>query len=288
MEKIISGGQTGADQAALDAAIKFNIDYGGWVPKGRKTEHGRLKNKYKMGEMQSNDYPARTRQNIIDSDATLIISGPVLKGGSLLTRKFARELRKPYCHIDYIGMDDFEASMLVHSFVVDNKVNVLNVAGPRISSDSAIYEATRNIVESLIYMVELASGKGVEKLEYALSDKSIEFSPSKHKHNNKEQLIQLLSSKLTLRTKTMIASIDDSKIASLYFELYNYIMDNFTYSSGEKTLFSQYSMYIGTNSNDDWKLNGATSLIKNGDLVMIIVKELKKHLEKDHILRIVK
>ena len=286
MEKIISGGQTGADQAALDAAMKFNIDYGGWVPKGRKTEHGKLKTKYKMDEMQSNDYPARTRQNIIDSDATLIISGPVLKGGSLLTKKLARELGKPYCHIDYIGMDDFEASMLVHSFVVDNKVNVLNIAGPRISSDSTIYEATRNIVESLIYMVELASGKGVEKLEYALSDKSIELLPSKC--NSKEQLIQLLSSKLTLRTKTMIASVDDSKIASLYFELYDYIMDNLTFSSGEKTLLSQYSMCISANSNDDWKLNGVTSLIKTGDLIMVIVKELKKHLEKDHILRIVK
>ncbi|MCK5542927.1 MAG: hypothetical protein KAI40_09555, partial [Desulfobacterales bacterium] len=86
LKKIISGGQTGADQAALDSAIKFNIEHGGWVPKGRKTEHGVLSAKYKMDEMKTEDYRARTHQNIIDSDATLIIAGGNLTGNGIRLR----------------------------------------------------------------------------------------------------------------------------------------------------------------------------------------------------------
>ena len=71
IQKIISGGQTGADQAALDAAIKLGISHGGWIPKGRITEHGPLPDRYKLQEMPTDSYPARTEQNIIDSDGTV-------------------------------------------------------------------------------------------------------------------------------------------------------------------------------------------------------------------------
>ena len=72
IKKIISGGQTGTDQAALDAAIKWKIPHGGWIAKGRLTEAGRLPNKYKLDEMPTDSFPARTEQNVIDSDGTLI------------------------------------------------------------------------------------------------------------------------------------------------------------------------------------------------------------------------
>ena len=74
IKKIISGGQTGADQAALDVAIESGIPHGGWIPKGRKTENGRLPDKYQLKEMATSSYPKRTEQNIIDSHGTLIIS----------------------------------------------------------------------------------------------------------------------------------------------------------------------------------------------------------------------
>ena len=73
IKKIISGGQTGADRAALDVAIKLGIRHGGWIPKGRKTEDGPLSDKYQLQEMPTASYPARTEQNVIDSDGTLII-----------------------------------------------------------------------------------------------------------------------------------------------------------------------------------------------------------------------
>jgi hypothetical protein len=85
IKKIISGGQTGADQAALDAAIKWDIPHGGWVPKGRRTESGPLSNRYQLKEMPTDSYPSRTEQNVIDSDGTLIITHGELTGGSEYT-----------------------------------------------------------------------------------------------------------------------------------------------------------------------------------------------------------
>jgi len=85
LQKIISGGQTGADRAALDFAIGFDIPHGGWIPKGRKTEDGVLPDKYKLKEMPTASYPKRTEKNVLDSDGTLILSHGKLTGGSALT-----------------------------------------------------------------------------------------------------------------------------------------------------------------------------------------------------------
>jgi hypothetical protein len=80
--KIISGGQTSADQAVLDVAIKKGIPHGGWIPKVRLTEAGILPEKYQFKEMETGSYPKRTEQNVIDSDGTLIVSHGTLTGGS--------------------------------------------------------------------------------------------------------------------------------------------------------------------------------------------------------------
>jgi len=87
IKKIISGGQTGADRAALDVAIKFNIPHGGWIPKGRIAEDGPLPDKYQLQEMPTSSYPKRTEQNVIDSDGTLIFSRGKPTGGTDYTRK---------------------------------------------------------------------------------------------------------------------------------------------------------------------------------------------------------
>ena len=84
IEKIISGGQTGADQGALDAAINLGIPHGGWIPKGRITEDGPLPDRYNLIEMPSASYPDRTRKNIRESDGTLILSHSRLTSGSEL------------------------------------------------------------------------------------------------------------------------------------------------------------------------------------------------------------
>ena len=111
LKKIISGGQTGADRAALDFAIKQKIPHGGWVPKGRLAEDGPLPKKYKLTEMPTDSYQERTEQNVIDSDGTVIISHGKLTGGSAYTQKMAKKHGRPCLHVDLNKLDVLPAAL---------------------------------------------------------------------------------------------------------------------------------------------------------------------------------
>jgi hypothetical protein len=153
IEKIVSGGQTGADRAGLDAAIELDIPHGGWIPKGRKTEDGGLPGKYYLKEMPTGSYAARTEQNVIDSDGTLIISHGKLNGGSAMTRQLAKKHKRPWMHVDLEKTNLFKAAMEIRSWAAKNGIKVLNVAGPRGSKDPEIYEATKKLLTLLIKMM---------------------------------------------------------------------------------------------------------------------------------------
>ena len=152
IKKILSGGQTGADQAALDTAIKLDIPHGGWIPKGRITENGPLSDKYQLEEMSTSSYAERTEQNVIDSDGTLIISHGKLTGGSSYTREIALEHIQPWLHIDLNKTGIFDAAVKLSEWVLNNNIVILNVAGPRASKDPKIYRAVLNIIESAYYL----------------------------------------------------------------------------------------------------------------------------------------
>jgi hypothetical protein len=155
--KIISGGQTGADQAGLDVAIKHDIPHGGWIPRGRMTEDGPLPDKYHLQEMPTKSYPKRTEQNILDSDGTLIISRGKLTGGSGLTAKLAKQHGKPWLHLDLDKMSVYEARNALVDWAQVNGVKVLNVAGPRATKDSQIYGVTFEILEAGLNVVPAKS-----------------------------------------------------------------------------------------------------------------------------------
>jgi hypothetical protein len=144
IERIISGAQTGADRAALDFAIKHGLAHGGWCPKGRRAEDGRIPPHYELIETPSNDYEQRTRWNVRDSDATLIISkSSTLTGGSAYTRRCAEELAKPWLHV-HPGNDDPKT---IKDFLERHRVKTLNVAGPRASTEPGIYEYVIQVLE---------------------------------------------------------------------------------------------------------------------------------------------
>ncbi len=147
IEKIISGGQTGVDRAALDFAIANNIPYGGWLPKGRKTEDGVLSLKYHLQEMPTGDYSKRTEKNVLDSDGTVIISHGFLTGGSALTREFAIQNEKPWIHLDMKELNLEEASEILISWLTENDIKVLNVAGPRAGKDPMIYITASSVLK---------------------------------------------------------------------------------------------------------------------------------------------
>lgn len=150
IKRIISGGQTGADRAALDVAIELGIPHGGWIPKGRRTEDGSLPEKYQLQEMPTTSYPKRTEKNVLDSDGTLIMSHGKLAGGSAVTRRLAKKQHRPWIHIDMEKLLVSEAAALVRFWISGNGIQVLNVAGPRASKDSLICQVTTEVLEAVL------------------------------------------------------------------------------------------------------------------------------------------
>jgi hypothetical protein len=150
IKKIISGGQTGADQAALDVAIELGIPHGGWIGKGRKTEAGRLREKYQLKEMPTAEYVKRTEQNVIDSDGTLIITHGELTGGTQYTAKMALKHNKPWMHVDANELSVEAAVHIIRAWISGNEVEVLNVAGPRASEDPGIYATAGSLIRTVL------------------------------------------------------------------------------------------------------------------------------------------
>jgi len=147
LQKIISGGQTGADRAALDFAIAHGIPHGGWCPRGRLAEDGTIPLRYQLSETPSSDYAQRTEWNVRDSDGTVIFSiAPALAGGSQQTAELARQHRKPCFHLSRERDGEFAARKLL-DFLVEHEVRTLNVAGPRQSQEPEVAEFTRKALE---------------------------------------------------------------------------------------------------------------------------------------------
>ena len=166
--KIVSGAQTGVDQGGLHAAIDLGIEWGGWVPKGWRTENGTVGQLFrpKMREHASANYLGRTRRNVADSNATLIVTNTYpLTGGTLKTRYFCQEIMRPHFVVS-LGEDDAVGKVRrwLRQFMQTEHPTpfVLNVAGPRESKACGIQKRTRKfLTEVLLGMLEEA-GKGAE------------------------------------------------------------------------------------------------------------------------------
>lgn len=141
LRKIVSGGQAGADRAGLDFALEAGLEHGGYVPKGRQAEDGRIDDRYQLIELPSASYPVRTTRNVRESDGTAIVSPRAeLSGGSALTLAYANGVRKPVIHLCASGKVD--AAARLEDFIASNRIETLNVAGPRESKEPGIYQFT--------------------------------------------------------------------------------------------------------------------------------------------------
>jgi hypothetical protein len=138
--KIISGGQTGVDRAALDIALEHGVESGGWCPAGRLDEFGRIPDRYPLKELETGGFTERTLQNVRDSDGTVIIYPGKLSGGTELTFRFCVEQRRLHELIDASKISTEKAAQLIAGFVRENKIDILNVAGPRQSEWAGGYE----------------------------------------------------------------------------------------------------------------------------------------------------
>jgi hypothetical protein len=147
---IVSGGQTGVDRAALDAALSAAAPCGGWCPAGRKAEDGPIPARYPLAELSSPDYLARTRKNVDDSDGTLIITFGAPSGGTRRTVEFCQRLKKAYLIVDAAAMSIDGATRKALEFVQGRGVHRLNVAGPRASGEPRGYDYAFELVRRIL------------------------------------------------------------------------------------------------------------------------------------------
>jgi len=145
--KIISGGQTGVDRAALDVAMELGIECGGWCPAGRQAEDGPIAERYPLRETPSADPAQRTEWNVRDSDATLILTSGAGSPGTELALSTARRLRRPVYSFHAGSPEDVG---MFRRWLQVYRVSTLNVAGPRESESPGIYATARRILTALL------------------------------------------------------------------------------------------------------------------------------------------
>jgi hypothetical protein len=150
IKKIISGGQTGVDRAALDAALKCNVPIGGWCPNGRKAEDGLIPKQYPLKETDSSHYEERTRLNVHDSDGTLILVADTsfhTANGTQLTIEEAKKIGKPFLIL--ILAKPYTLDFL-QRWIEDNKIETLNIAGPRESQSPGVTHLASQFLEEIL------------------------------------------------------------------------------------------------------------------------------------------
>jgi hypothetical protein len=158
--RLISGGQTGVDRAALDVAWELAIPCGGWCPRGRRAEDGPIPTAYPLRETPSAAYPERTAWNVRDSDGTLVITRGRPRGGTALTVSLARRAGKPVFVVDLEG----DASVPnIRVLLAEHEIHVLNVAGPRESEAPGIHDQAAAFLRAMLSESESEPGPGLRQ-----------------------------------------------------------------------------------------------------------------------------
>jgi hypothetical protein len=153
ISKIVSGGQTGADRAGLDVAVKYGFPHGGWCPKGRKAEDGVISWDYALVESSSGNYLQRTEWNARDTDGTVIFTmAGAVTGGSKRTIDFARKHTKPWLHLH--PKIDGDAAVLLSEFVERHRIQTLNVAGSRGSKEPELHAWVCEVLEAAFFATD--------------------------------------------------------------------------------------------------------------------------------------
>lgn len=273
LKKIISGGQTGVDRAALDVAIKLAIPHGGWIAKGRKTEDGVLHEKYKLQEMATASSDKRTEENVIESDGTLIISHGELTGGSALTQNFAEKHEKPLLHIDLNSVAPFKAANEINSWLLSHDIKVVNIAGPRASKDPDIYMLASDILEAVLYLNIMGTGMPDSTRSPNMpGDKT----GSNELPKTVEKAVDIIISELSLKDKSTLANMRTENLSDLQISLGEFIRNHFGLWGENAELLESCRIASGGKNIDAERAS------------LVIIKEIWEKLQKTHKLRVVK
>lgn len=224
--KIVSGGQTGVDRAALDAAIRLGIPHGGWVPKGRLAEDGPLPTTYSLRETRTADYAERTERNVCDADGTLLVTRGRPSGGSDYTREMALKHGRPFLHVDLNRVPAFQAAVTINRWLDENQIRTLNVAGPRASKDPGIYTATLGLLEAVYYLSLSPAGPRT----------TATAEPEHDAPTRVRDAVDRLCRELPLKDRVLIANMSYPELPALAPTLGEYIVRRYDLSAGNSAL----------------------------------------------------
>ncbi len=265
--KIISSGTDGADRAALDVAINLGLPHGGWMSGDMKVEESVPENKYKLKQTIPSETSCHIENNVIDSDGTLILSHGKLDDCSIWQDSFAVKHHKPWLTIDLNRMTRFEASIAISKWILENRVEILNVTGSGSKSDHLIYVATMNVLESAIFL-----GQIDEDLTVKISTSHVE---EKHPQTVTEA-VGLLISGLPLKDRVLIANMTAAELKSLDNNLGSYIRKSFGILAGNDDLIASC------------RFESRNRQLHEEGAAMVVINKLWEELRRTHKLKRVK
>ncbi len=273
IKKIISSGQPGVEQAALDVAIKLGIPYGGWVARGRRTHNGDLPDTYILEETVSSGYSESIKKNVLDADGTFIL----IRGESDDPIKFTIDLverqNRPYLLVDLTKIRSLKAAAILNSWIKDHNIEILHVTGCRTGEDPKIYQDGSSILESMIYLGLMRSGPaGFMQTPQARSRAAMD----EKLPQNVYQAIDRLIHELPLKEKTMVANLTAGELGSLQKTLGRYIREKFGLMIGNTELMASC------------RFVSKKSVHSESEASMVIITKLWNQLRKTHKLRVIK
>jgi hypothetical protein len=273
LKKIISGGQTDADHAVLDAAIKLGIPYGGWIPKGRMTETGPLHPKYKLQEWRTGDYLECIKQNVKDSNGTLIISSGKLTTDLNYARRATLQNRNQLLGIDLNQTDASKASSLINDWTQLQHIDVLYVIAPSIRVDLDVAKYTEQIIERALLLAIMEAPNGVHLSAYSKNEylKRLPVPPK-----TVEEAIRQIISEMPLENRVRIANLNAEELEPLYLTLGVFVRNQMLRKDGNKELLESCRTVSGD------------AQLKEIPASFFIIKKLWEELRDTHKLRVVK
>ncbi|UCD33452.1 MAG: putative molybdenum carrier protein [Desulfobacterales bacterium] len=273
LKLIISSGQTGAEQGALDAAIKYNFPHGGWITKGRMTEDGTLPERFDLNEMPTKSYSKRAEKNLLSSDGTMVISHGKFTGSSALTRELAKKHNRPFLHLDLNVTPAFIATSEINSWIIEHEIEILNVTGSSGSEDPDIYNDAMYVIEGVILLGLVQAQAGSLVTDHHIGD-YLEKLPIPPK--TVDEAVGRLISDLDLKDKVLIANMDLDELVNLHSSLHTYLKNAFGLWS-ENTELMESCRSISKNP-----VNSEV------DATAVIIGVFWEKLNKEYKLRIVK
>ena len=264
ISKIVSAGLAAVEQTVLDVAKKVDIPHFGWIPNGLKTSDRQFLEKYKLSEMPVSSSLEYNERNILESDGTLIISQGKLTSEAELTQEMASRHDRPCIHIDFNSTNGFFIAQTISTWISENRIETLNVAGPGVSNDQGLCNTIAKVFETVLYLDTMGySLRAAERL-------------SKDMPSSVEDAVDFIVGRLPLKDRAIIANMEADDLAALHSSLGEYIRSNFGVRGENKPLIEACRSSMENIQDQE---EGPES---------VIIKEVWMRLNKTHRLRLVK